>query len=301
MSGPAIRWSPTFPLSIITKADMMVAALNSVAARSNLDSMVEFQAGMAESASLAEQIARDIELFRIRYQANTQPGENARLVALANSYKALGRELTKIPHPNPFASSTPKTPTKQNGARNGPATIQQTTTTTKRPESEKRPSGPNTGAILGAVAIAGAAAAGWFLTRPQQPKTPVKPSPSVKPPASVATISSGGSPSAKPSTPSPQELAKEILEKNQDAVTESAGKAARQDAHQAALESGDLSSNQKDRITLAAIKKAYKEKLSATDYMKVSEGLQSWTLDHLKDLAPTVVATVQGNAETGSR
>ncbi|GAB4452081.1 MAG: hypothetical protein OHK0029_02400 [Armatimonadaceae bacterium] len=284
--------------SILSKADDLLSRLNSVAARSDMISVGEFQAELAEASGLANQISGDAENFRSRILTSIPRNESAKLDEVADRFGALGRELSKVPHPNPFSAGTPTAATPAAPASSG--SISKTARPLSEPENPQKSGGVNPiGIVVGVLAV-GAVAAAVFIPRDKGTE-PASGTNSPTPVASVAATPETA-PTTKPSPKAPPAAAsvKEILTEKQELILNKAKGTAENEAQDEATKKGPLNSKRVDEITLAAIRAAFKEVLTADQFKKAFTGANAWRFAQLKENIPTLTLEVRAGAEAGA-
>jgi hypothetical protein len=271
--------------SILAKTDKLMGALDSVAARSDMDSVSEFQVRMSELSGQSAQIASDIEAFRTRVRQSLDTSESAKLDEAGDRFQNLSRILPKVPHPNPFAA--------QKAASSGNS-IQATAPRTPSIPKEGGKTGGGFNPVLIAVPVLLAAGAGYFiLNKPGgTPADIKKPTPSATAKASNGTVKSNGNTTADP--------VKTLLTAKESAVLAGAKGSAKKEAKAEALKSGALADAQIDQITFEAIRAEYRKQLKESDYKKAFESNSAWNYAKFEQGMPKLTLGVRGEAIAGA-
>lgn len=275
---------------VITKADLLLSTIDSIAARSNVDSVAVYQASMAEAAGQAGQIAGDVERFRSRIIGKAEGVSLDRLTALGAQYTALSKELSKVPHPDPFRP-VDTTTTRTVPPPKTPRTVTIDPTVTVVPQERR---GPNPMMLVGGVVVVGAIAAAAMLLKGGGNNPPVKPSPTPSKAAASSSNAGGGSKSTESSDP-----IKQMLVKHATTVQTAAENSAEQTARQR-TKNGDKPEGSEIRtIAFRAIRDAYRKQLSTSEYEKAFDGPKAWDYDRFDKEMPKLAAEVKGAVEKG--
>lgn len=280
---------------ILGKADTIVNQLSGVATHINTLTVEEFQANLAEAATLSNQVAGDLRTLRKRMENTVTDSEGARLNNLAVRYELLFRELPKVRHPNPFTTVVVRPDASKKNTTTGniprPTNGAATTTTTLK-SNGRQGGGINPIAIgIGVLAVGGAVTAAVLMSKPKD--TPKQPTP--KPAASSSAPAPTGQNGKAASDPT-----KDLLSKKQNAILSGAKTQAEKDAKTSALKSGNLDESQLDGITLQAIRDGYEKELSDAEFQKVFSGAKAWNYAKFKQALPTLTLDVRGSAIAGN-
>ena len=279
--------------SILDNANQVASGVAGAADRINSDTPDQFRENLATASRQSGQIATDLATLTRRLGTGLAVAERERLLLLSEQYENLGQELPKVRHPNPFSN---------NLAANRPATP---VATVDRSSDRPASGGMKPQFIAIPVIIAGIALAAWKLAPTAKPAADTTAPPvAIASPAPVASVAPAASASPAPvaSAAPAADPTLALLQKAQPDILESARQKAHDTARTAAAKGVDLSQGAIDKITVNAIKGAYKGTLDAPTYASafVGAGGKAWTYSQFAQKLPALAPAVHEGATVGA-